>query len=164
MDACLRLRPARRRRIAFSHLGLALVDVFSPCVTFNDHSGSTKSYLHTRKHELKATEADFVPPVPEILASIEKEGVTSVTMHDGSVLRFKSIPQGYDPTDRQKVISYLSTQQSKGEIVTGVLFVDEGVRDLHEMHNTSETPLARVAFEKLCPGSAELARLQGDFS
>ncbi len=150
-------------KAAFAHRGLALIDVISPCVTFNDHSGSTKSYLHTRKHELRATEADFVPPEPEILATIEKKGVTRVTMHDGSILHFKSVPDGYDPTDRQKVTNYLFEQQSRGEIVTGLLFVDESVRDLHEMNNTSETPLARMDFDKLCPGAAELARLQEDF-
>ncbi len=150
-------------KAGFAHRGLALLDVISPCVTFNDHSGSTKSYLHTRKHELRATEADFVPPAPEILATIQKKGVTSVTMHDGSVLHFKSVPDGYDPTDRQKVSSYLFEQQSRGEIVTGLLFVDECVRDLHEMNNTSETPLARMTFDELCPGAAELAHLQENF-
>ncbi len=150
-------------KAAFAHRGLALIDVISPCVTFNDHSGSTKSYLHTRKHELRATEADFIPPEPEILATIEKKGVTSVTMHDGSVLHFKSVPDGYDPTDRAKVTGYLLEQQSRGEIVTGLLFVDETVREMHEMNNTSETPLARMSFDKLCPGTAELDRLQEDF-
>ncbi len=150
-------------KAAFAHRGLALIDVISPCVTFNDHSGSTKSYLHTRKHELRATEADFVAPEPEILATIQKKGVTSVVMHDGSVLHFKSVPDGYDPTDRQKVTNYLFEQQSRGEIVTGLLFVDETVRELHEMNNTSETPLAHMDFDKLCPGAAELSRLQEDF-
>jgi 2-oxoglutarate ferredoxin oxidoreductase subunit beta len=150
-------------KAAFAHRGLALIDVISPCVTFNDHSGSTKSYLYTRKHELRATETDFVPPAPEILASIGTNGTTNVTMHDGSVLRFKSVPDGYDPTDRQKVVNFLSEQQSKGEIVTGLLFVDETVNDLHEMNNTSETPLARMRFDELCPRADALARLQEDF-
>jgi 2-oxoglutarate ferredoxin oxidoreductase subunit beta len=150
-------------KAAFAHRGLALVDVISPCVTFNDHSGSTKSYLHTRKHAIKATEADFVPPAPEILATIGQNGVTSVTMHDGSILHFRSVPEGYDPTDRQKVISYLMQQQSRGEILTGLLFVDETVPDLHEMNNTSDTPLSQLPFEKLCPGAAELEKLQEDF-
>ncbi|MBV8865082.1 MAG: 2-oxoacid:ferredoxin oxidoreductase subunit beta [Acidobacteriaceae bacterium] len=150
-------------KAALSHRGLALIDVISPCVTFNDHSGSTKSYLHTRKHELRATHADFVPHASEILATIEKKGVTSVTMHDGSVLYFKSIPEGYDPTDRRKVVSYLGEQQSKGEIVTGLLFVDETVSDLHEMNNSSESPLARLDFDELCPGAAELDHLQEEF-
>ena len=119
-------------KAAFAHRGLALIDIISPCVTFNDHTGSTKSYLDTRKHEARATETDFVPPATEILASISMNGVTSVTMHDGSVVRFRSLPQGYDPTDRQKVMSYLQERQNSGEIVTGLLLADERVADLHE--------------------------------
>ena len=76
-------------KAALAHRGFALVDVISPCVTFNDHEGSTKSYLYTRKHELKATEADFVPPASEILADIGQNGAVNVTMHDGSVVRLQ---------------------------------------------------------------------------
>src|SRR6266436_1063226 len=94
-------------KAAIAHRGLALVDVISPCVTFNDHNGSTKSYLYTRQHELKATETDFVPPASEILAHIGTNGAVSVTMHDGSVVRFKGVPQNYDPSDREKVTAYL---------------------------------------------------------
>jgi 2-oxoglutarate/2-oxoacid ferredoxin oxidoreductase subunit beta len=150
-------------KAALAHRGLSLIDIISPCVTFNDHSGSTKSYLHTRKHAMKATEADFVPPAREILATISQNGVTNVTMHDGSVLHFRSVPPGYDPTDRQRVLNYLLEQQSKGEIVTGLLFVDESVGDLHDTNNTSETPLSRVPYEKLCPGAAVLDRIQEEF-
>lgn len=150
-------------RAAFAHRGLALVDVISPCVTFNDHSGSTKSYLYTRKHEARATETDFVPHAEEIVSTISRTGVTSVTMHDGSVVHFRSVPEGYDPTDRQKVMAYLQERHSKGEIVTGLLFADESVNELHEMSNTSETPLAQVAYEKLCPGSSALDKLQEEF-
>jgi 2-oxoglutarate/2-oxoacid ferredoxin oxidoreductase subunit beta len=78
------------------------------------------------------------------------------------VLRFKAVPEGYDPTDRQKVTSYLA-QQPADEIVTGLLFVDESVKDLHEMNQTSEIPFARMPFEKLCPGAAALDRLQEEF-
>jgi 2-oxoglutarate/2-oxoacid ferredoxin oxidoreductase subunit beta len=86
-----------------------------------------------------------------------------VTMHDGSVVRFRSLPEGYDPTDRQKVMSYLQERQNSGEIVTGLLFADESVADLHEANNTSETPLSQVAYEKLCPGADALERLQQEF-
>jgi 2-oxoglutarate ferredoxin oxidoreductase subunit beta len=150
-------------KAAFAHRGLALIDVISPCVTFNDHSGSTKSYIYTRQHAVRATEADWIPSREEILASIGHNGATAVTMHDGSVLHFRAVPANYDPTDRQKVISYLEEEQAKGEIVTGLLFVDESVPDLHEANRTSAIPLARVPFEKLCPGSAELERLQQEF-
>ena len=150
-------------KAAITHRGLALVDVISPCVTFNDHAGSTKSYLHTRKHEVKSIEADFVPVAEEIVAAIAPIGVTAVTMHDGSVVRFKSVPEGYDPTDRHKVTAYLSQQQGNGDIVTGLLFVDEAMGDFHELNRTSETPLSRLPFEKLCPGAAVLDNLQEDF-
>src|SRR5271156_6337809 len=112
-------------KAGIAHRGFALVDVISPCVTFNDHEGSTKSYLYTRQHELKATETDFVAPASEILAHIGQNGAVSVTMHDGSVVRFKGVPPNYDPTDRQKVQQFLDEHQGKGEVVTGLLFVDE---------------------------------------
>src|SRR6266446_5152617 len=101
-------------KAAIAHRGFALVDVISPCVTFNDHAGSTKSYLYTRKHQLRATEADFVPPATEILAHISQNGATSVTMHDGSVVKFKAVPENYDPTDREKVLDYLQEHQKDG--------------------------------------------------
>lgn len=150
-------------KAALAHRGFALVDVISPCVTFNDHEGSTKSYLHTRENELKATDADFVPPASEIVAHIGQTGVTSVTMHDGSVVQFTRVPADYDPTDRSKVFSYLQEQNAKHQIVTGLLYIDETAPDLHELSNTSETPLFNMPYEKLCPGSAALDRLQKAF-
>jgi 2-oxoglutarate ferredoxin oxidoreductase subunit beta len=150
-------------KAAVAHRGFALLDVISPCVTFNDHAGSTKSYLHTRQHRLQATEADFVPPAQEITATIEPDHVTSVAMHDGSLVSFRSVPDGYDPTDRPSVVAYLQERQSAGEIVTGILYLDESVDDLHTMNGTSATPLARLEHEALCPGAAELERLQARF-
>jgi 2-oxoglutarate ferredoxin oxidoreductase subunit beta len=150
-------------KAAFAHRGLALVDIISPCVTFNDHTGSTKSYIYTRKHEARATETDFVPPATEILASISTNGVTHVSMHDGSIVRFRSLPRDYDPTNRQKVMTYLQERQNSGEVVTGLLYADESVADLHEANNTCEAPLNDLPYEKLCPGAEALARLQEEF-
>jgi 2-oxoglutarate ferredoxin oxidoreductase subunit beta len=150
-------------KAAIAHRGFALVDVISPCVTFNDHSTSTKSYLYTRKHQLKAAQTDFVPPTSEILATIGKNGSTDVAMHDGSVVHFRSLPQNFDPTDRQKVTAYLQEHQGNGDIVTGLLFVNEDVGDLHDANKTSRTPLTRLTHERLCPGAAELERLQEEF-
>lgn len=149
-------------KAAIAHRGFALVDVISPCVTFNDHTGSTKSYRYTREHEFKATETDFVPPQNPILATIAATGTTTVTLHDGSALRFKSLPQDYNPTDRQSVIEFLH-QQDRGEIVTGLLFVDESVADLHEENQTTDTPLFDLPYTKLCPGSSELQHIQEEF-
>jgi 2-oxoglutarate ferredoxin oxidoreductase subunit beta len=150
-------------KAAVAHNGLALVDVISPCVTFNDHEGSTKSYRFMRAHEVKEIEADFVPIRREIHAKIPDDGATEVKMHDGSVVRFRSVPYGYDPNDRQKVETYIRERHTRGEIVTGLLYVDETARDVHQMNHTPETGLNKVPFKKLCPGSAELTELQKDF-
>src|ERR1700735_4607300 len=141
-------------KAALSHKGFALVDVISPCVTFNDHEGSTKSYLYTRKHLLHATESDFVPHAKEIVAEIAPTGGTNVTMHDGSVLRFTRLPPDYDVSDRQNAFSYL--KQHPDEVVTGILFADESVPDMHETNRTPRTALIDLPYEKLCPGSAQL--------
>src|SRR6476620_4233666 len=119
-------------KAAIAHRGFALVDVISPCVTFNDHSGSTKSYLYTRKHAVSTTEADFVPPASEIIAEIGQNQSTAVTMHDGSVVRFRSVSPNYDPTDRAAVISSLRNHQEHGEIATGLLYLDESMPEIHE--------------------------------
>ena len=149
-------------KAGLSHRGFALVDVISPCVQFNDHEGSTKSYLHTRQHELRAT--DFVPPAEEIVATVPPDGAVSVTMHSGSVLRFRSLPAGYDPTDRVSVIAYLEERAANHEIVTGLLYASEATPDLHELNQTSDTPLVSIPFDRLCPGSAALEELQQSFS
>ncbi|HKO25790.1 MAG TPA: 2-oxoacid:ferredoxin oxidoreductase subunit beta, partial [Chloroflexota bacterium] len=111
----------------------------------------------------KATQADFVPLAREIRATIPPDGVTRVAMHDRSIVQFRSVPEGYDPSNRQSVLTYLQEQQSRGEIVTGLLYLDESVGDLHETNNTSAVPLAQVPYEQLCPGATELARLQEGF-
>jgi 2-oxoglutarate/2-oxoacid ferredoxin oxidoreductase subunit beta len=148
-------------KAALSHRGFALVDVISPCVTFNDHEGSTKSYLYTREHLSHATESDYVPHAQEIVAEIAPVGVTNITMHDGSVLRFTRLPENYDVTDREKAFAYL--KQHPDEVVTGILFADESVADLHETNHTPATPLVGLPFETLCPGSAKLLQLQNEF-
>jgi 2-oxoglutarate ferredoxin oxidoreductase subunit beta len=137
--------------------------VISPCVTFNDHEGSTKSYKFMRDHEVKEVETDFVPIRAEIRAKIPADDATEVTMHDGSVVRFRSVPAGYDPHDRMKVEEYIRDRESRGEIVTGLLYVDESAKELHEMNATPTHALAKVAYTALCPGAAELASMQNDF-
>jgi 2-oxoglutarate/2-oxoacid ferredoxin oxidoreductase subunit beta len=151
-------------KAALAHRGFALIDVISPCVTFNDHATSTKSYLYTRKHKVEATESDFVPKASEILAHISPIGNgTNVTMHDGSVVRFTSVPENYDPTDRTRVMNYLQEHTGTGEVVTGLLYVDPDVQDMHEMNQTPEGPLTEVPYEKLCPGAEALEALQEDW-
>ena len=106
-------------KAGLKHDGFAMVDVISPCVTFNDHEGSTKSYLHTRKHQLPIVQADFVPYAEEITAEYPEGSVKSVKMHDGSVVRFRKVAADYDPTDRVAAWKYLQERQTSGEIPTG---------------------------------------------
>ncbi len=145
------------------HNGFALIDVISPCVTFNDHEGSTKSYKYTRKHQLPIIEADFVPFANEITAEYPPGSAHSVKMHDGSVVRFRKVAADYDPTDRVAVLSHLRDHQSSGEIATGLLYLDESSQDMHDAAKTVKTPLSRVAHEELCPGNAALQKLQQAF-
>jgi 2-oxoglutarate ferredoxin oxidoreductase subunit beta len=150
-------------KAALRHRGFALVDVISPCVTFNDHTGSTKSYKHTRKHQLPVLQADFVPPAEEITASYEEGSTISVTMHDGGVVRFSKVPADYNPTHRDAVLAYLRARQEAGEIPTGLLYLDEDLGDMHDQSHTVETPLSHVPYEQLCPGSAALDRLMEEY-
>jgi 2-oxoglutarate/2-oxoacid ferredoxin oxidoreductase subunit beta len=149
-------------RAGLSHKGFAIIDVISPCVTFNDHEGSTKSYRYTRERNVEVSHADFVPLRTEIAANIDTS-VTSVTMHDGSVVRFSKVAPDYDPTNRGAASTYLQERQSKGEVPTGLLYLDTSAQEMHEMNGTTEVPLTRVPFQKLCPGNAALAKLQENF-
>jgi len=142
------------------HKGLALVDVISPCVTFNDHEGSTKSYVYTRKHQLPIAVTDFVPMAEEITATIEEGESKSVTLHDGSVVRFRKVAADYDPTNRGAVMAYLEERQASGEVPVGLLFLDKNGVEMHDDARTVDVPLTRLPFEQLCPGSAALDRLQ----
>jgi 2-oxoglutarate ferredoxin oxidoreductase subunit beta len=145
------------------HDGFAFVDVISPCVTFNDHEGSTKSYAHTREHMHEVIETDLVPLKAEIRTDYAAGSVKLVTMHDGSVVKLRKVDPDYDPSDRRAVVDYLSETSAKGEIVTGLLYLEETGRDLHVFENTIDTPLVDVPYERLCPGSAALDALQKDW-
>jgi 2-oxoglutarate ferredoxin oxidoreductase subunit beta len=148
-------------KAGMSHRGFAIVDVISPCVQFNDHEGSTKSYRFTRQHEVTVT--DFVPPREEILATVPDEGTVSITMHSGAVMRFRSAPAGYDPTDRFSAMAYLESRRARNEIVTGLLYVNDETPDVHELNHTPDGPLVSVPYQKLCPGSDALAEIQESF-
>jgi 2-oxoglutarate ferredoxin oxidoreductase subunit beta len=145
------------------HNGFALIDVISPCVTFNDHEGSTKSYLHTRKHQLPVVEADFVPPADEITAILPQGETTQVKLHDGSSLRLRRVAPDYDPTNREAVWGYLYERQRSGEVPVGLLFLDERSVEMHAGNKTVDQPLSSLPYESLCPGSAALAELMDEY-
>ncbi len=146
-------------KAGITHPGFALVDVISPCVTFNDHEGSTKSYAYTRLHYSELAAADFVPPADEITAEYEEGEVRQVRMHDGSMVRFRKVAEDFDPTDRQGAYLYVRERLAAGEVVTGLLYIDPVASDLHAMLDTVDTPLVELPFEELCPGNDELAKL-----
>lgn len=150
-------------KAGLSHKGFAIIDVISPCVTFNDHEGSTKSYLYTREKQHAVVEADFVPIAQEITADYAPGDVTRVTMHDGATLLIRKVDKDYDPTNREKVWSYLHDRQRGGEIPTGLLYLDDAGVEMHEAAKTVSAPLATLPFEELCPGQAALSKLQDAF-
>ena len=142
------------------HQGCAILDVISPCVTFNDHDGSTKSYSYTRENYHPAVYTDFVPPAEEIKANYEEGEATTVTLHDGSKIRLRKADKDYDPSERSAVLHYLEAERAKGEVVTGLLFIDEDLPEMHVISQTEAHPLARRSFEDLTPGAEALAKLQ----
>ncbi len=150
-------------KAGLAHKGFAFVDVISPCVTFNDHEGSTKSYAYTREKNVEVVQADFVPPTAAITAEYDPGAVRAVMLHDGSWLRLRKLAADYDPRDPDRAYSYIRERQKDGEIVTGLLYLSPDSKDMHEHSNTTATPLVDVPYEALCPGSTELEKLQRRF-
>jgi len=146
-------------KAGISHKGFALVDVISPCVSFNDHEGSTKSYKFTREHEVESVHTDFVALRREITMPETQEEVSVVQMHDGTSVRLRATAPDYDPTNRESAYAHVRACQARGEIATGLLFIDESKHDMHDFMKTIPTPLVDVPFEKLSPGKAALEKL-----
>ena len=146
------------------HEGFALIDVLSPCVTFNDHEGSTKSYAFTREHYHAAVEADFVPRAAEIAVDYAPGASTVVGLHDGSQVRLRKLDPAYDPSDRASAYAYIEAKLKAGEYVTGLIHVGEGsASELHTVNKTATMPLNRLPFERLSPGAAALGKLMGRY-
>jgi 2-oxoglutarate ferredoxin oxidoreductase subunit beta len=143
------------------HKGFALIDVISPCVTFNDHAGSTKSYAHTFKYYHPLIHTDFVAEAEEITGDYTEGGTMTVTMHDGGILKLRKTADNYDPRDRAQAIETLLLGDKGGEIRTGLLYVNEDMADMHAANHLPKTPLNAVPYEALTPGKAALAKLQG---
>ena len=147
-------------KAGLSHRGFAMIDVISPCVTFNDHEGSTKSYRFTRENAFPIGHTDFIPPEVEIKAEIGLGESQRVELHGGGSILLRKLDEEYDVSDRGAAYRYLDARQGKGEVVTGLLYFKEGAADMHEMSRLGSTPLAQLPHERLCPGSAALAELQ----
>jgi len=144
------------------HRGFALIDVISPCVTYNDHLGSTKSYLHTREHKQEAVYADYIHPFDDIQVSYSPGSSIEVDLQVGKVVLTK-VARNYSPIDRNAVLRGIRESAEEGEILTGLLYIDESQADFIKNENTIETPINQLAFEDLCPGSEELSKFQKNY-
>ena len=143
-------------KAAISHNGLSVIDVVSPCVTFNDHEGSTKSYGYMKEHEAVLHELDYVPFFAEIAVEIPEGEAMDVQLHDGSHLRIRKLDRDYDPTNRLAALSAIEDAEHKGEVLTGVLFVNTSKPTFVDLLNMDEAPLATMPESKTRPSKAVL--------
>jgi 2-oxoglutarate ferredoxin oxidoreductase subunit beta len=146
-------------KAGIEHKGAAFIDCISPCVAFNNHAGSTKSFDYVREHNEAVNRLDFITARAPINVSYEPGTVEIVEQHDGSRLALRKLAADYDPHDRLKAMTYLQERAAVGEIVTGLLFVERESEDLHGHLGTVEAPLNALNEAELCPGSAMLAKI-----
>ncbi|MCP5179778.1 MAG: 2-oxoacid:ferredoxin oxidoreductase subunit beta [Pseudomonadales bacterium] len=145
------------------HHGMAFIDVVSPCVAFNNHNGSTKSYEYVRKHSETVVAADYVPAAREITADYAPGTTERVSMPDGSTLHLYKVAEDYDPHNRVEALHYVQSRQERGEVVTGLLYLDPAAMDCHDILNTLDTPLNQLGTGELCPGSSALTAINESF-
>lgn len=139
-------------KACIAHRGLSIVDVISPCVTFNDHEGSTKSYGYMRDKDEPLHELDFVPFYEDITVEIPEGTVQEVVMHDGSRLRIKKLGNDYDPTDKMRALGYLHEASQKQEVLTGILYLDSARENFIELLGLEDqAPLASLGEDKTRP-------------
>jgi 2-oxoglutarate/2-oxoacid ferredoxin oxidoreductase subunit beta len=144
-------------KAALAHRGAAFIDCLSPCVQFNNHAGSTKSFDYVREHNAAVNRMDVIPPRAPIHVDYAPGTTQAVTQHDGSVLNLHKLSAEYDPRDRNQAMAFLQARQAQGEIVTGLLYIDPDARDLHDNIGTVDTPLNALGDRELVPGAKALA-------
>ena len=150
-------------KAALLHKGFAFIDVISPCVMFNNHNGSTKSYEYIRNNGSRVVEADLTLPHEEITVDYEPGSSQRVVLHDGSNLNLRKIAPDYDPTDRVSALSQVQRAMQMGEVLTGLLYVDQDATDVHDVLGTVERPLNELQEEDLCPGAERLEAVNASF-
>lgn len=144
-------------KAAIKHPGFAFIDVISPCVTFNNNVGSTKSYDYVREHIEATSTIDFVPIMEEIKVDYESE--KEVIMHDGSAIQLHKLNQGWNPEDKLSAMNALQNAKMNGEILTGLLYIEPNSTSLHDVLQTSAQPLNTLNESTLCPGIDALEAL-----
>ena len=145
-------------KAAIAHRGTVMLDVVSPCVTFNDHEGSTKSYKYMQAHEEPLHEVSFVPSFEEINVDYDPGTTIEVTMHDGSSLRLKKLEQEYDPTDKIEAVKRLMESHVKGDVLTGVFYINAKAPSFIDMLNVADEPLATLPESVTRPSREALAK------
>ena len=146
-------------KAAIEHEGAALIDVISPCVAFNNHAGSTKSFDYVREHNEAVNRLDFITARVPITVAYKPGEVQVVEQHDGSKLVLKKLAADYDPHDRLGAMTFLQRHAAKGQIVTGLIYVEREPEDLHRHFNTVASPLNALSENELCPGDAVLEKI-----
>jgi 2-oxoglutarate ferredoxin oxidoreductase subunit beta len=146
-------------KASLSHRGTSMIDVISPCVTFNDHEGSTKSYAYAKVHDEPLDEVSFVPFFEDISIDYEPGTTTEVRMHDGSRLFLKKVAEDYDPTDKLSAIRMLHETSRRGEFATGIIYIEPDKDDFTTMLNLVDEPLATLPLESVRPGPEVLEEI-----
>jgi len=144
---------------AIWHQGAAFIDVISPCVAFNNHPGSTKSYDYVREHNEAVNRLASWPSRDAITVDYSEGGVIEVPQHDGSIIKLRKLDAEYDPSDKINAITHIAQAAAKGEVLTGLLYLAPDAEDLHQHLNTFEAPFNRLGEKELCPGSALLDKI-----
>ncbi|HLX86367.1 MAG TPA: 2-oxoacid:ferredoxin oxidoreductase subunit beta [Terriglobales bacterium] len=145
-------------KAAIAHRGTVMLDVISPCVTFNDHEGSTKSYKYMQAHDEPVNEVSFVPSFEEINVDYDPGTTLEVKMHDGSSLRLRKLEENYDPTDKVQAVQRLMQSHAKGDVLTGVFYIDEKAPNFIDMLNVTDQPLASLPQSVTRPSREVLAK------
>jgi 2-oxoglutarate ferredoxin oxidoreductase subunit beta len=146
-------------KAAIAHKGIVLLDIVSPCVTFNDHEGSTKSYKYMQEHEEAVSEAGYIAPFEDIAVEYDHNTTVDVQLHDGSHLRLRKIHEDYDPTDKARAVNMLIAGHAKEEVLTGVFYVNTQELDFTSRLNMVDDPLATLPMERVRPSREVLAEL-----
>ena len=146
-------------KAAIAHRGTVLLDVISPCVTFNDHEGSTKSYKYMQEHEETVSEIGFIAPFEDITVDYDHDTTVDVELHDGSHLRLRKLHEEYDPTSKARAVSMLMDSHEKGEVLTGVFYVNTQGVDFTSTLNMVDEPLSTLSEDRVRPGREVLAEL-----
>jgi 2-oxoglutarate ferredoxin oxidoreductase subunit beta len=146
-------------KAAIAHEGAAFIDVISPCVAFNNHAGSTKSYEYVREHNEAVNRLDFWPTREAITVDYSEGGVIEVPQHDGSIIKLRKLHADYDPSDKINAQAMIASAAFKGEVLTGLLYLAPDAEDLHKHLNTYEAPFNKLGEKDLCPGAGMLEKI-----